>query len=241
MKQSNLNGAGGTPRHVAVIMDGNGRWAAQRSRPRPYGHRAGAAAVRRVTQAAPAHGIRTLTLYAFSADNWQRPSSEVAALMRLFVRYLRTETERCVANGVCVSVIGRRDRLPDTVRAAIDECERATSSGRVMHLRLAIDYSARQAIRDAAARLLSRDATADELGRTIRGSAPDGSDVPDVDLLIRTGGEQRLSDFMLWECAYAELVFTPVQWPDFDEADLADAMAQFHNRDRRFGRIAAVR
>ncbi|CAN5705794.1 di-trans,poly-cis-decaprenylcistransferase [soil metagenome] len=237
MKQSNLNG----PRHVAVIMDGNGRWAAQRGRPRPYGHRAGAASVRRVTTAAPEHGIETLTLYAFSADNWQRPSAEVAALMRLFVRYLRTETARCVANGVCVSVIGRRYRLPDTVPAAIDACESATSGGRVLHLRLAIDYSARQAIRDAAAGLLTRDDTFDVLGRTIRGRAPDGSDVPDVDLLIRTGGEQRLSDFMLWECAYAELVFTPVLWPDFDEAELAEAVSSFHTRDRRFGRIAAVR
>lgn len=237
MKQSSLR----SPVHAAVIMDGNGRWAMQRGRPRAYGHRAGAAAVQRVTEAAPQHGIETLTLYAFSADNWQRPSAEVAALMRLFVRYLRAETARCVANGVCVSVIGRRDRLPDTVRAAIDACESATAHGQVLHLRLAIDYSARQAICDAATGLVAHGDTFDVLGRTIRGRAPDGSDVPDVDLLIRTGGEQRLSDFMLWECAYAELYFTPVPWPDFDETDLAEAMASFHSRDRRFGRIAAVR
>jgi undecaprenyl diphosphate synthase len=232
------------PRHVAIIMDGNGRWATRRRLPRPAGHRAGASAVRRVVEAAPAEGIETLTLYAFSSDNWQRPLAEVDALMRLFVRYLRTETSRCVDNGVSVSVIGRRDRLPDTVRAAIDSCEAATVAGRRLHLRLAIDYSARHAIHVAAAVMASSQPQSEDtlaaFGRLIRGRGPDGRDVPDVDLLIRTGGEQRLSDFMLWECAYAELCFTPVLWPDFDANHLAMALSDFRRRERRFGRVGAA-
>ena len=223
-------------RHVAIIMDGNGRWATRRGMRRSAGHRAGADAVRRVVEAAPPLGIRTLTLYAFSANNWQRPAGEVSALMRLFSRYLRAEAARCVANGVCVSVVGRRDRLADTVRAAIESCEAATSGGRRLHLRLAIDYSGRAAIRDAAAAAPAE--SPDEFDRRVRGRAPGGGDVPPLDLLIRTGGEQRLSDFMLWECAYAELWFTPVLWPDFDARQLADAVAAFGGRERRFGRVA---
>jgi undecaprenyl diphosphate synthase len=229
------------PGHVAIIMDGNGRWAMRRGLPRPSGHRAGASAVRRVIEAAPGCGIETLSLYAFSSDNWHRPPTEVAALMRLFVRYLRAETPRCIETGVCVSVIGRRDRLPDTVRRAVESCEAATSRGGTLHLRLAIDYSARDAIRAAAAAgPVARDDAPDEFGRRIRGRAPDGTDVPDVDLLIRTGGEQRLSDFMLWECAYAELCFTAVLWPDFDADELAAAVSTFCTRERRFGRVGAV-
>jgi len=235
---------GNEPRHVAIIMDGNGRWAGQRGRARPAGHRAGAGAVRTVIEAAPDFGIETLSLYAFSADNWHRPAAEVAALMRLFVRYLRAETARCVETGVCVSVIGRRDRLPDMVRGAIDSCESATARGATLHLRLAIDYSARHAIADAArgvgaAPMSGEDGVA-ELGRRIRGRAPNGRQVPDVDLLVRTGGEQRLSDFMLWECAYAELYFTPVLWPDFGVEKLAEAVATFRGRERRFGRLSAT-
>ena len=240
------------PRHVAIIMDGNGRWATRRGRPRPAGHRAGADAVRRVIESAPEHGIETLSLYAFSSDNWHRPAAEVAALMRLFVRYLREETARCIETGVCVSVIGRRDRLPDTVCAAVESCEAATAHGRALHLRLAIDYSARHAIREAACAtaatrvpawrgvdVAAEDGVAD-LGRRIRGRAPNGTEVPDVDLLIRTGGEQRLSDFMLWECAYAELYFTPVLWPDFGAEQLAEAVSTFRGRERRFGRVGSV-
>jgi undecaprenyl diphosphate synthase len=232
------------PRHVAIIMDGNGRWATQRGWPRPAGHRAGATAVRRVIEAAPELGISTLSLYAFSSDNWQRPAGEVTALMRLFVRYLREQTQRCIETGVCVSVIGRRDRLPDVVRAAVESCEAATASGRTLHLRLAIDYSARFAISEAAraavARRVRLDDAVAELGCRLRGCAPNGSAVPDVDLLIRTGGEQRLSDFMLWECAYAELFFTPVLWPDFGAEQLAESVAAFSSRERRFGRVGSV-
>ena len=199
-----------TSLHVAVIMDGNGRWAARRGLPRAAGHRAGADAVRRIVEAAPDQGVTALTLFAFSADNWKRPASEVAALMRLFARHLQTETPRLLENGVRLDVVGRRDRLPAPLVAAIRAAERATAAGTRLRLRLAVDYSARAAIAD----------------RHI---------LPDVDLLIRTGGEQRLSDFLLWECAYAELCFTEIMWPDFTAADLADALRAFHARQRRFG------
>ncbi len=223
-------------RHVAIIMDGNGRWATRRGLPRTAGHRAGADAVRRVVEAAPGLGIGTLTLYAFSSDNWQRPAGEVSALMRLFVRYLRAETARCVADGVSVSVIGRRDRLADTVRAAIEACEAATARGRQLNLRLAIDYSGRATILAAAAATKPGEGV-EEFDRRVRGLAPDGGEVPPLDLLIRTGGEQRLSDFLLWECAYAELWFTRVLWPDFGAAHLGDAVTDYRNRERRFGRV----
>ena len=191
-------------------MDGNGRWATRRSLPRAAGHRAGAEAVRRVVEAAPGLGARALTLFAFSADNWKRPPGEVAALMRLFARYLRTETPKLIEHGVRLELVGRRDRLPAPLVAGAAAAESATRAGAELHLRLAVDYSARWAI--GAGVLL-----------------------PDVDLLIRTGGERRLSDFLLWESAYAELVFTDVMWPDFTTADLAAAIAEFRARQRRFG------
>jgi undecaprenyl diphosphate synthase len=217
--------------HVGMIMDGNGRWATARGMPRVAGHREGARAVRRVVEAAPGAGVRTLTLYAFSSDNWARPSREVSALMRLFRAYLASETARLVQNGVRLSVIGRRDRLADPLARAIAGAEAATARGTRLHLRLAIDYSARDAIAAAAARMegSGREAFALALG----GGAP----APDVDLLVRTGGEQRLSDFLLWECAYAELVFTPVMWPDFGALELAAAIAEFARRERRFGTV----
>ena len=199
-----------TSLHVAVIMDGNGRWAARRGLPRAAGHRAGADAVRRVVEVAPDQGVTALTLFAFSADNWKRPPTEVAALMRLFARHLHTETPRLVENGVRLEVVGRRDRLPAPLVTAIRAAEHATAPGTRLRLRLAVDYSARAAIR--AGRIL-----------------------PDVDLVIRTGGEQRLSDFLLWESAYAELYFTDTMWPDFGATDLAAAVRDFHSRQRRFG------
>jgi len=201
--------------HVAIIMDGNGRWASRRGLPRATGHDAGADAVRRVVEAAPANGIAALTLYAFSADNWRRPAREVSALMALFADYLRGETDRLLANDVRLDVIGRRDRLPHDVIAAIDAAEAATSRCMGLRLRIAVDYSGRHAI---------------EVGRLI----------PDVDLLIRTGGEQRLSDFLLWESAYAELYFTPAMWPDFAAADLEVAVREFRTRERRFGALSAA-
>lgn len=217
--------------HVAVIMDGNGRWATARGLPRVMGHREGARVVRRIVEAAPDLGIGTLTLYAFSSDNWGRPSREVSGLMRLFRSYLAAETQRCVENDIRMSIVGRRDRLPEALVRSIDGAEAATAGGDRMHLRIALDYSARDAIVAAAARLAGVTAPTREAFAEALGAAED------VDLLVRTGGEQRLSDFLLWECAYAELHFTQRMWPDFDAAALAAAVAEFGTRQRRFGRV----
>jgi undecaprenyl diphosphate synthase len=221
--------------HVAIIMDGNGRWAEGRGWPRSRGHRAGADAVERVVRAAPDLGIRTMTLYAFSSDNWSRPRGEVRILMALLGRFLRMRIEACLRESVRLSVIGRRDRLPDSLVTSIEEAERATRDGNRVHLRLAVDYSARDAILRAAGwtagRRLSRDEFRDLLARAHHGEPA----TPDVDLLIRTGREKRLSDFLLWECAYAELCFTDRLWPDFTGEDLAAAVGDFRRRDRKFG------
>ena len=232
--QSSLSISG--PRHIAIIMDGNGRWATRRGLNRSRGHRAGARAVRTVVETAVARGTNVLTLYAFSADNWRRPRREVAALMRLFERYLITESGRCVAHGVRMSVIGRRDRLNRSLVAAIEQVETGTRTGPGMHLRIAVDYSARDAILRTAARLPAEEGIQPvdflaRMNRTIHSTLP----APPVDLLIRTGGERRLSDFLLWECAYAELVFSDRLWPDFDSDDLDVALAEFARRDRRYG------
>ena len=220
--------------HVAIIMDGNGRWATSKGRPRTAGHVAGAEAVRRTVEAARGLGIGTLTLFAFSSDNWHRPPEEVGALMRLFRRYLIKEAARCAEDGVRIKVIGRRDRLSPMLVRVIQDAESRTAGGKEALLRIAIDYSARDAILRAASRLngeASREAFSSLLA--------DENPLPDVDLLIRTGGEKRLSDFLLWECAYAELVFTERMWPDFGADDLAEAVREFHRRDRRFGLITA--
>ncbi len=214
----------GSGMHVAIIMDGNGRWANSRGLPRVAGHRAGADTVRRTIEAAPSLGISVLTLYAFSADNWRRPPREVSALMKLLSRYLIQECDRLVLNGVRLQAIGRRDRLPASVVKLLEQAERKTAGGKKLHLRLAIDYSARAAILEAARSLPS--ITEESLSRHLG---------PDVDLLIRTSGEQRLSDFLLWECAYAEMVFTERMWPEFSTEDLAGALDEFQHRERRFG------
>jgi undecaprenyl diphosphate synthase len=210
-------------------MDGNGRWALARGLPREAGHRAGVECVSRIVEAAPAAGIGVLTLFAFSSDNWRRPRAEVAALLRLLQVYLEKEGGRSIANGIRVEIIGRRDRLGDSLRHAISRIESASAGGTRLRLRIAVDYSGRDAILAAARRAtaLSRESLDDVLG-------------PPVDLLIRTGGERRLSDFLLWECAYAELVFSPRMWPDFDAADLAAAVREFHTRHRRFGAVPDV-
>ena len=204
--------------HVGIIMDGNGRWATERGLPRPAGHRAGAEVVRAIVEAAARSGVDALTLYAFSSDNWARPRAEVAALMRLLRRHLASEAPRSIANGIRVNVIGRRDRLHPSLLAAIDAIERATASGRRLLLRIAVDYSSRRAILDAARGSGSLRALAcfeRRLARATHAAAGAG----DVDLLIRTGGERRLSDFLLWECAYAELVFSDTYWPDYTAAE----------------------
>jgi undecaprenyl diphosphate synthase len=229
--------------HVAIIMDGNGRWANARGRARAAGHLAGVKSVREIVRAASSLGVGTLTLYAFSADNWRRPTGEVSTLLRLFRSSLAEEIEQCVLNGVRLSIIGRRDRLPPALVRAVERAEATTAGGRKLWLRIAIDYSSRDAILYAAARLAASGAdatpTREEFGQLL--CAVHHSDpAPDVDLLIRTGGEQRLSDFLLWECAYAELYFTPRFWPEFDAGELARAVNEFQHRERRFGGLAAA-
>lgn len=236
-------------KHVAIIMDGNGRWATRRGLPRTRGHAEGAKAVDAVVEAAarPDSGIGWLTLYAFSSDNWERPAAEVRALMRLFGQYLAKEVPRCEANGIRLEVVGRRDRLPMGLVRRIEEAERSTARSAAaaatarpaaggLTLRLAIDYSARDQLSRAAEAARCLPAGHPPLGAAGFRALLAG-ETPDVDLLIRTGGEQRLSDFLLWECAYAELYFTPMLWPDFDARALDAALAEFARRDRRFGRI----
>jgi undecaprenyl diphosphate synthase len=221
--------------HTAIIMDGNGRWAERRGLPRSAGHRAGAKAVRRIVEAATRGPVNILTLYAFSSDNWARPPAEVSSLMRLLKRYLVSETARCLDNGVRLSVIGRRDRLSRDLVRTIENTERITGDGSRLHLRLAVDYSARAAIAQAAVRTC----LPEDFDRQLAAAVHSNIEAP-VDLLIRTGGERRLSDFLLWESAYAELVFVDTFWPDFDEAAFDAALREFARRDRRFGRVSST-
>jgi len=226
--------------HIAIIMDGNGRWASRRHLPRSAGHRAGAKAVNAVVEAAARHGITTLTLYAFSAANWSRPGAEVSALFALLRRHLLTQTQRCLDQSIRINVIGRRDRLPPGLRQLIERSERATANCRGMCLRIAVDYSSQHSLIEACRRLQSepgidRPRFAERLADVDHAMAP----APEVDLLIRTGGEQRLSDFLLWECAYAELYFVDCLWPDFDHQAFQHALEEYGHRERRFGRIVA--
>jgi undecaprenyl diphosphate synthase len=222
--------------HVGIIMDGNGRWATRRGLSRLRGHEAGIEALRRVVEAAPGQGVGTLTLYAFSCDNWRRPMAEVAGLMALLKFYLANEVESLFKNGVRLTAIGRRDRLPDGIAAAIGDAEAATLSCDALHLRIAIDYSAREAILAAATKLAGATPSREKFSELVTGEAG----LRDVDLIIRTSGEKRLSDFLLWEGAYAELHFTERMWPEFDANDLADALRAFHRRERRFGGLEAL-
>jgi undecaprenyl diphosphate synthase len=245
---THVNGAGDL--HVAVIMDGNGRWATGRGLPRVDGHRQGASVVRRIVEAAPELGIRVLTLYAFSADNWRRPRAEIESLLAIFEDYIAHETAACLEHGVRFSLIGRRDRLPPSLRRSAEALEFCTADGDTLHFRLAIDYSGREAIwmaaRAMAAGLKPRatyDTTCayEEFARRIGSGRGEPVDVPDVDLVIRTGGEQRLSDFLLWESAYAELWFTDTPWPEFTVAEFSQAVEAFSRRERRFGGLCSVR
>jgi undecaprenyl diphosphate synthase len=224
--------------HVAILMDGNGRWAAARGLPRSEGHRAGVQAVRRVVRVAPQLGIGTLTLYAFSSDNWERPAAEVTSLLALLEDYLRADAAECAARGVRLRVIGRRDRLPSNLVEAIELAERQTAGGRSIDLRIALDYSSRDAILRASCWMLSSlEVSGREFARRLGQVTNGGGAALDVDLLIRTGGERRLSDFMLWESAYAELHFTSRMWPEFDVSDLELAVEDYFGRERRFGRL----
>ena len=219
-------------------MDGNGRWAQRQGLPRSRGHIEGAEAVTRTVEAAPCHGVTTLSLYAFSSDNWQRPTDEVEQLMRLFRDYLVSETGRCLRNGVRLNIIGRRDRLVPGLLRAVEAAEAATSTCGTLHLRVAIDYSSRDAIIRAATRVNAHSELSREtLSQSLAELHHTGTEAPDVDLLIRTGGDQRLSDFLLWESAYAELYFTDRMWPEFREDDLRAAVENFKARERRFGAL----
>jgi undecaprenyl diphosphate synthase len=222
--------------HAAIVMDGNGRWATGRRQPRLAGHRAGADTVRRLVVAAPDPGLRMLPRDAFSYDNWSRPAAEVRGLMHLLGEYLKLETPNCVKDGVRLSFIGRRDRSPARLAAGIEEAERLTEACGTLDLRIALDYSSRDVIARAARSMNgdggdSRDALAARIAEAMH--SRDGT--PEVDLLIRTGGEQRLSDFMMWEAAYAELFFTGTMWPDFQAEELGRIVVAFHGRERRFG------
>ena len=214
--------------HVGIIMDGNGRWATQLGQDRSRGHREGVRAIRPVVEAARDAGVGTLTLYAFSSDNWRRPAAEVAILLSLLDAYLCDEIESLAQAGIRLGVIGRRDRLGARLSRRIDEAEARTAGAERLHLRIAFDYSSRDAILEAARRA-GPDTTRDDFVHLLSGGALD------VDLLIRTGGEQRLSDFLLFECAYAELLFTPRLWPDFRPGHLREALAEFAARQRCFG------
>jgi undecaprenyl diphosphate synthase len=227
--------------HVAIIMDGSGRWAAARGLPRAHGHRAGRAAVGRVVGAALEQGIHMLTLFTFSTDNWGRPESEVAELMHTFEDFFRRDAPLLIGGGARLTVIGRRDRLPASLCDAIEEIEVAGAAQTQLHVRLAIDYSGREAILLAARRFQqARDNSSESFTRLLAETGHSSEPMPDIDLLIRTGGEQRLSNCPLWEIAYAELHFTLCMWPDFGPADLHAAAQDFYTRDRRFGRLPGV-
>jgi undecaprenyl diphosphate synthase len=240
MPMSRHNGTCATPAsfagpHLAIIMDGNGRWATAHGLSRSAGHEAGLRAARAIVEAAVREDVGTLTLYAFSSDNWKRPTAEVRALMRLFRRALLGEAKRCLENGVRLTILGRRDRLPSSLRHTVEQVEGLTTSGSRMHLRVAVDYSAREAVLRAALATKGEPVTRDTFSELLARADHDRLPPRDVDLVIRTGGEQRLSDFLLWECAYAELLFVPKMWPEFSPRDLAKALDDFRGRNRRFG------
>jgi undecaprenyl diphosphate synthase len=221
------------PAHIAIIMDGNGRWAKNRHLPRLMGHRAGMKSVREVVQCGPALGVKFLTLYAFSAENWARPSTEVTALMRLLEEYVRRELTKLEKNNVRLRAIGRLEALPAGPRARLLEAIKATAQNAGLQLILALNYGGRQEIVDACNRAMKAGhARVDE---KVLGEFLYAPDIPEPDLLIRTSGEMRLSNFLLWESAYTEIYVTPKLWPDFRSPDLVDAIAEFQRRERRFG------
>ena len=229
----------GAPAHVAIIMDGNGRWASARGLPRVAGHRAGAQAVRRTIQAAVHAGIGWLTLYAFSSENWRRPRTEVLDLTGLLRHYVRQELAELKAQGVRIRIIGERDRFDADICADLDRAERETADNTRLNLNVALSYGARSEIVAAARRaaIAARDGTLDpaSLDEASFAGLLSTAGMPDPDLVIRTSGEHRLSNFLLWQSAYAELVFVDVLWPDFGPSELNAALAEFSRRERRFG------
>lgn len=239
MESAPLHAAPTPPVHVAIIMDGNGRWAKARGLPRTAGHKRGAEAVRRTVEAAREMGVSYLTLYAFSSENWKRPTGEVTDLMGLLRLYLRNEVANLHKNGIRLRVIGDRSRLSRDINALIDESEAKTANNTALTLVLALSYGGRQEITDAARRLACDVAMErldpDSIDEDALAARLYTADIPDPDLLIRTSGEKRISNFLLWQSAYAEFVFTDVLWPDFDRTHLEDAIRDFHGRERRYG------
>ncbi|MEX0448226.1 polyprenyl diphosphate synthase [Spiribacter sp. 221] len=229
------------PRHVAVIMDGNGRWAARHGEPRHHGHRAGAESVRRTVESCARAGVEALTLFAFSSENWRRPAAEVSMLMELFMRVLDRETNRLHRNGIRLNIIGDRSRLARRLQERCASAEALTAGNTRMQLNIAASYGGRWDIAMAARRLAEAVAAGDRTAASIDENALAAEvclhDLPEPDLFVRTGGEQRISNFLLWQLAYTELYFTPVLWPDFDEIEMERALAWFKERDRRFGGI----
>ena len=233
---------GAIPRHIAIIMDGNGRWARERHMPRPFGHRSGMKSVRAVVEASVEVGLETLSLFAFSQENWQRPSTEVSALMTLLEEYIAREVDELRARGVRVSVLGELDRLTPAAAAAVNRVVTETAHNDTLRLNLFISYGGRAEL-VRAARLLARDVadgrlSPEEIDEEEFRQRLFTADTPDPDLLIRTSGEQRLSNFLLWQVAYAELYISPVLWPDFGRRELFEAILDFQNRERRFGRVS---
>jgi undecaprenyl diphosphate synthase len=228
-------------KHVAVIMDGNGRWAEQRGMPRWKGHEAGADSVRRVTEAACREGVPVLSLFAFSNENWKRPSKEVDILFRLLRRYLATEKESLIKHDIRLSAFGRRDRLSSEVGEALAAVEEATRFGSRLHLRLALDYGSRQemieAVRALGRRIARGELIPEQIDEDSLLHAFPGETVPDPDLIIRTAGERRLSNFLLWQAAYSEFHFCSKLWPDFEETDFLEALDDYHSRTRKFGAL----
>ncbi|MHB1299031.1 MAG: isoprenyl transferase [Gemmatimonadaceae bacterium] len=241
LAQIRLHGA--IPRHIAIIMDGNGRWARERMLPRPLGHRSGMKSVREVVEAALAAGVEVLSLFAFSQENWQRPALEITALMTLLEEFIQKEADELEGQGVRVRVLGDIDRLAPAARAAVDRVVTQTAHNGTLTLNLFISYGSRAEL-VRAARLIAQDVAAGKLRPEQVDEAEFARrlythDCPDPDLLIRTSGEQRISNFLLWQLAYTELVISPVLWPDFGRDDLFGAIKQYQHRDRRFGRVPA--
>ncbi|MGI6853130.1 isoprenyl transferase [Mesorhizobium sp. 1B3] len=232
-----------TPAHVAIIMDGNGRWAKARGLPRVAGHRAGVEALRQTVRAAGEMGIEWLTVYAFSSENWSRPKSEVSDLMGLLKLFIRRDLAELHKHGVRVRVIGERDGLEPDIRALLEEAEELTRANRSLNLVIAFNYGSRdeiaRAARKAALAVKAGKIDPDSISADTFGEFLDTTGIPDPDLIIRTSGELRLSNFLLWQAAYAELVFLPCYWPDFGRTDLAEALRSFASRERRFGGVAA--
>lgn len=233
------------PRHVAIIMDGNGRWAQARRMPRTMGHKQGVEAVKKTVKAAGKEGIEYLTLFGFSAENWSRPDAEIKELMNLLRFYLRSETSELHKNNICLKVIGERARFDQDIIEMIDNVEALTAENDGLTLTIALNYGGQQDIAQAAVKIAEQAVkageipSADEVFNSLQEHLMT-ADMPAPDLLIRTSGEQRMSNFMLWQCAYSEMVFLPVLWPDFDESDLRAAIDEYAGRERRFGNVTSL-